>query len=288
MKNMLLKSYAKINICLNIKYNREDGYHELDMIMVPIELHDSILMSEIKNRPDNYVTIDDFSLGAIDYNLATLAIDKMAAKYKFKNKFRVFIHKVIPIKAGMGGGSSNAAFAMKGVNKYLKLKISDEELMEIAAPLGADIPFFIKCKPSRCQGVGEILEPIVINNNYYVLIVKPKQGCSTKDVFALFDKNPQFNVGSVDDVIKALADGDDELLSKVMFNSLQPYAIELVPEIKTIIDILHNEGLNMVQMSGSGSAVFALSTDKKKLNKILKQLEDTYEVELTKIVKWGK
>lgn len=285
MKNMLLKSYAKINICLNIKYNREDGYHELDMIMVPIELHDSILMSEIKNRPDNYVTIDDFSLGAIDYNLATLAIDKMAAKYKFKNKFRVFIHKVIPIKAGMGGGSSNAAFAMKGVNKYLKLKISDEELMEIAAPLGADIPFFIKCKPSRCQGVGEILEPIVINNNYYVLIVKPKQGCSTKDVFALFDKNPQFNVGSVDDVIKALADGDDELLSKVMFNSLQPYAIELVPEIKTIIDILHNEGLNMVQMSGSGSAVFALSTDKKKLNKILKQLEDTYEVELTKIVK---
>lgn len=285
MKNLLLKSYAKINLCLNIKHNREDGYHELDMIMVPVELHDSILMSEVKKAPDNYVTIDDFSLGAIDYNLATLAIDKMAAKYKFKNKFRVFIHKVIPIKAGMGGGSSNAAFAMKGVNKYLKLNIPDEELMEIAAPLGADIPFFIKCQPSRCQGVGEKLEPIFIKNNYYVLIVKPKQGCSTKDVFALFDKNPQFNAGNVDEVINALANGDDELLAKAMFNTLQPYAIELVPEIKAIIDLLHNEGLNMVQMSGSGSAVFALSTDKKKLNNILKRLDGVYDVELTRIIK---
>lgn len=285
MKNLLLKSYAKINLCLNIKYNRDDGYHELDMVMVPVELHDSILMSEVKKGPDNYVTVDDFSLGAINYNLATLAIDMMAAKYKFKNKFRVFIHKVIPIKAGMGGGSSNAAFAMKGVNKYLKLKVSDEELMEIAAPLGADIPFFIKCQPSRCQGVGEKLEPIFIKNNYYVLIVKPKQGCSTKDVFKCFDSDPQFNVGSVDDVIKALAEGDDELLAKSMFNTLQPYAIKLVPEIQTIIDLLHNEGLNMVQMSGSGSAVFALSTDKKKLKDILRRLEDTYEVELTKIIK---
>ena len=116
MRNLLLKSYAKINICLNVVKKREDGYHELDMIMLPLELHDSILFSELKNASDHFVTIDDFSLGLFKYNIATFAIEKMQEKYKFHNKFRITIHKVIPMQSGLGGGSSNAATVINAVN----------------------------------------------------------------------------------------------------------------------------------------------------------------------------
>ena len=121
MKTLLLKSYAKINIALNVVGKQEDGYHKLDMVMLPLALHDSILLTKVNNAPDNYVTTDDFALGDIQYNLATFAIDTMQKKYGFDSKFRVFIHKILPIQAGLGGGSSNAAATLVGVNKYLKL-----------------------------------------------------------------------------------------------------------------------------------------------------------------------
>lgn len=284
MKNLVTKSYAKINICLDITGKKDDGYHTLDMVMVPIELHDTILISELKNGVDHFVTIDDFSYGNVHYNLATFALDKLSAKTGFKNKFRISIHKVTPIQAGLGGGSSNAAFTLKAVKKYLNLQISDDELVELAKPLGADIPFFIKCKPSRCRGIGEILEPIEIKNNYHVLLVKPEKGCSTKDVFDIAD-NLTLKTGSVENVIKALKEGDDELLAASMFNALEEPAFSLLPEIKEIKNALLDEGLKMVQMSGSGSTVFAISTDKKALKKAAKKLEDKYFVELTRIVK---
>ena len=284
MKNLLLKSNAKINICLNIEGKREDGYHELDMIMVPIELHDSMLLSPIGNRTDNYVTIDDFSLGETQYNLATFAIETMQKEFKFDQKFRINIHKVLPIQAGLGGGSSNAAFTMKGVNKLLNLKASDEKLIDIGKKLGADIPFFIKNKPMRCQGIGEILTPITIKNDYWVLIVKPFKGCSTKDIFKISDNAPVKKC-NVDDVIKALEIGDDDMLANSIGNSLEDAAIQLVPEIQTVKEELKALGFKIVLMSGSGSSVFALSTDKKAIKKASLKFEDDYQVAVTRIMK---
>ena len=262
MKNLHIRSYAKINLCLNITGKREDGFHELDMVMVPISLHDSLIVSKLNKSIDNFVTVDDFSIGTFSYNLATFSIDKLQSIYHFKEKFRILIHKVIPIQAGLGGGSSNAACTMKAVNSILKLGISDEELMKVSTPLGCDIPFFIKCKPARCQGVGEIVTLIDIKNNYYVLIVKPEAGCSTKEVYQVAD-GMDLPVCNIENVIKALAEGDDDLLAENMSNALQNAAISLVPSIQNIIDELHDLGLKMVQVTGSGSAVFALSTDKK-------------------------
>ena len=281
-----IKSYAKINLSLFIKSKREDGYHELDSLMVPIELHDSIIISFLSNRNDNFVTVDDFSNGLIHYNLASSVINAMSKKYNFDQHFRVYIHKVIPMQAGLGGGSSNAAFTMKAVDSMLKLNATDEELIELATPLGADIPFFIKCQPSRCEGIGEELQPLEIKNNYQVLIVKPQEGCSTKEVFKLVDSKPYVYV-DVEKVVEALRDGDDDKLAQYMGNSLQDAAISLVPEIQTIIDYLKAEGLKLVQMSGSGSSVFALSTDKALLKRIYKKIaeEDKWFVELTKIIK---
>ena len=248
MKSLLIKSYAKINIVLNVKEKQADGYHQLDMVMLPLALHDSILLSKVPNAPDNYVTTDDFALGDIQYNLATFAIDTMQKKYNFDSKFRVFIHKILPIQAGLGGGSSNAAATMIGVNKYLKLGASDEDLIEIGKNLGADVPFFIKNVPARCRGIGEIMTPVTIKNNYYVLIVKPNAGCSTKKVYELAD-TMELKTYDVDAVIKALAEGDDDLLEKSIGNALEPAGVAIVPEIQIIKDELKAKGLKIVLMS---------------------------------------
>lgn len=284
MKNLLIKSYAKINIVINIKGKQEDGYHQLDMVMLPLALHDSILLSKVPNAPDNYVTTDDFALGDIQYNLATFAIDIMQKKYGFNEKFRVFIHKILPIQAGLGGGSSNAAATMIGVNKYLNLGATDEDLIEIGKTLGADVPFFIKNVPARCQGIGEIMTPVTVKNNYYVLIIKPNAGCSTKKVYEISD-SLKLETYDVEKVIKALEEGDDELLASSIGNALEPAGVQLVPEIKIIEDELKAKGLKIVLMSGSGSSVAALSTDKKLIKRIAKDYEDKYRVEVTKILK---
>ncbi len=284
MKHLSIKSYAKINISLNVLNKRKDGYHELDMVVLPVELHDTLIISKLKIGHDNFVTVDDFSIGNIQYNLATFAIDRLTSKYKIDQKFRVFIHKVIPTEAGLGGGSSNAAFTLKAVNKMMKLNISDDELIEIGKTLGADIPFFIKCEPARVTGIGEILEPIEVKKNYEVLIVKPVQGLSTKDVFEKCD-SVEFKTGDIDMVIKALKEGDDELLAQSINNSLEPAAISLVPEIQTVKDKLYDLGFKIVQMSGSGTSVFALTTDRKLMKLAEKKLEDDYIVVRTKILK---
>jgi len=283
MKNLHIRSFAKINISLNITKKRDDGFHELDSVMLPISMHDSLVVSKL-NATDNFVTVDDFSIGTFSYNLATFAIEKLQSIYHFNDKFRVLIHKVIPIQAGLGGGSSNAACTLKAVNSMLKLGATDEELIDIAKSLGCDIPFFIKCKPSRVQGVGEVLTPITVKNNYYVLIVKPEPGCSTREVYGLSDQM-DLKTCDINNVIKALEEGDDELLANSISNALQEPAIKLVPSIQTIIDELKEKGLKIVQVTGSGSAVFALSTDKNILKKVLKELENKYEVEIARVLK---
>ena len=284
MKSLHVRSFAKINISLNITKKREDGFHELDSVMLPISLHDSLVVGKLNSATDNYVTVDDFSIGTFSYNLATFSIEKLQSVYHFNDKFRILIHKVIPIQAGLGGGSSNAAFTMKAVNTMLKLGATDEELIELGKTLGCDIPFFIKCKPARVQGVGEVLTPIIVKNNYYVLLVKPEAGCSTKEVYAISD-TMDLKTCNIENVIKALEEGDDELLAESISNALQEPAIKNVPVIQTIIDELHSNGLDIVQVTGSGSAVFALSTNKQALKKVLKKLEDRYEVEFAKVIK---
>ena len=284
MKNLLLKSYAKINICLNVVGKREDGYHELDMIILPLKLHDSLFVTELKNASDHFVTIDDFSLGLFKYNIATATIEKMQKVYNFNQKFRITIHKNIPMQSGLGGGSSNAGAVINAVNEYCKLNMSDEEKVKIATGLGADVPFFIFNKPARCRGIGEKLDFIEVKNDYYALIVKPAQGCSTQQIYEVSD-TMDLPIGDVEKVQRALETGDDDLLADSIFNALEGPAISVVPEIQVIKNKLYAAGLKIVQMSGSGSSVFALSTDKKLIRNAARMLEDQYLVEETKVIR---
>ena len=285
MKKLVVQSFAKINVCLDITGLREDGYHLLDTVMLPISLHDTLLITETPRAVDNYITLDEFTIGDSQYNTVTQAINFLDKKYKLNTKFKIDLHKVIPMKAGLGGGSSNAAFTLKAIDAYKRINASEEDLHKAAVKIGADVAFFIKNKPARCKGIGDIIEPIQIKNDYLVYIVKPEKGCPTKDVFAISDKKRNWPHGNVDAVVKALEEGNDDLLAESVFNVLEESSFELVPEIKTIKDELKEIGFKIVLMSGSGSSVFALTTDKKLIKAANKRLENKYYTTIARVLK---
>lgn len=282
---MYIKAHAKINLYLDVIGKREDGYHEMEMVMLPLELHDSIEVENLSYLGDSYITCDHVDLQETKYNLINLTINKLREIYKFKDNFNINIHKEIPIQAGLGGGSSNAAVMLNVLNKILKLNIDDEELNHIAKTLGADVPFCLKNKPAIVKGIGEKITEIPLKHEYFVIIVKPKRGLSTKRVFEKAD-TIELEHGNIQNVVEALKNGDDELLASSMFNSLEKASLSMVEEISDVKSMLRNDGFKMVLMSGSGSAVYALTRDKQLARSMFKKYEkEGLEVYLTKTLK---
>ena len=281
-----LKAYAKINLFLDVVSKREDGYHELKMVMLPLELHDSILIEPVTYLKDDYITCDHVELQDTKYNLISQTLKMMKEKYGFKSFHNVIIHKEIPISGGLGGGSSNAAAVMRYLNQAKKLKLSNDELINLGLEIGCDVPFCLSNKPAYVEGVGEKLEFIPVKDQYYVVILKPKKGLSTKKVFAEADQVELEHSESYKDVIEALKTGDEDLLAKSVFNSLEKVSIGLVPEIQNFKEMLIKDGFKVVLMSGSGSTVFALTKNKKLASqKYLKYDKMGFDAYLTKTLK---
>ena len=282
---MYIKAYAKINVYLDVLKRNEDGYHDLDMVMLPLELHDSIDFEHVPFLSDCYVTCDHVELQETKYNSINLTLQEMKKQYNIDKNFSVLIHKEIPISAGLGGGSSNAAATIRALDEICKLKLPLDEQLSLGKKIGADVPFCIINKPAHVRGIGEKIDLIQMKKRYYVLLVKPNLGLSTKFVFEECDKDT-YDHGNVEDVITALKTGNDELLSKSMFNGLEKTSIRLVPAIQEAKDRLRKEGFKMVLMSGSGSCVFALTDDKNLATQKFHLLEkEGYEVYLTKTLK---
>lgn len=280
-----LKAYAKINVFLDVVSKREDGYHNLDMVMLPLELHDTITIEPVSYLRDDYITCDHIELQETKYNLISLTLKEMKKRYGYKDNFNIIIHKEIPISAGLGGGSSNSAAVIKYLEELKKLNISNDEENNLAKSLGCDVPYCLINKPAHVTGVGENIELIPMKDQYYVLILKPTKGCSTKKVFAKADEMT-LEHSSSKDVIDALASGDEDLLAKSVFNSLEKVSGSIVPEIFELKQLLKNDGFKVVLMSGSGSSVFALTKDKKlALSKYKKYEKLDLEVILTKTLK---
>ena len=279
---MIVKAYAKINVYLDVLSKREDDYHEMEMVMLPLELHDVIEIESLIGLRDSYVTCDHVELQETKYNLINTTVNKLRDLYHFKQNFNIKVHKEIPISAGLGGGSSNAAATLKAFNHYLKLKLNDDEMNAIGKTIGADVPFCLYNKPALVKGIGEEITPITLKHQYFVLIIKPERGLSTKHVFEKAD-TIELDHGNVNAVVDALKKGDDEALASSMFNSLEKASLLMVPEIQDVKDMLRKDGLKMVMMSGSGSAVYALSTDANKMKALYKKYEKAgLEVYLTK------
>lgn len=278
----IIKSRAKINLSLKVVGTRENGYHDLEMIMVPLELHDVI---EITRRPgalDTYITSDNVGLAHLHNNLCTIAVEAMRKEFGFKDHFDINIHKEIPFAAGLGGGSSNAAAVISTLLKMLKIKTEKETIKRIALSIGADVPFFLEDKPCLATGLGEELEPIDIKASYHCLIVKPKKGLSTKAVYEVADKFEKENTDTAK-ILDALKKDDIEALGSSIGNDLYAPAKSILPDVEVVVESLKKDGFPVAAMTGSGSACFALSKDLKLVKekaKIYKKLG--YIVKITK------
>ena len=282
--SLVVRSCAKINVSIKVISSLSNGFHDLEMVNLPLDLHDVISISKAPYSVDTFVTCDDASLDFPRHNLCTKAIEKMREAFGFKENFVVNIHKEIPFAAGLGGGSSNAAAVMKGLVSLLGIKTTPEMLSEIGLQIGADVPFFLSMKPSIVRGIGERLEPFELSKSFYCLLVKPVTGLSTKKVFETYDElKCQPLPTDTAKVVEALKQGDDAALGKAIGNDLMAASINLLPEIDEIIESLRFDGFKAVSMSGSGSTVFALTNDQRLAKESYRKYDELgYVTRLTK------
>lgn len=272
---MKLKAYAKINLGLKIIGKEENGYHLLDMVMLPISLCDNIEIEKRNDEKVNVIVTNNVFLPK--ENSITKAIQLMQEKYNFKAGFDVKIEKNIPTQAGMGGGTSDAAEIIKAVNILMNINAPLNELEDVAMKVGSDVVYSLYSTLSRIQGKGEIFTKIEKEFKYPILIVKPKSGIKTKDCFNLYKfENDDIPIDVIDKLINSL-DKNLYTVRKYAKNSLLKPAKKLAPIINKIIRTLLSYELNLIQMSGSGSTIYAIDKDINKLKKVYELIKDDYE-----------
>lgn len=272
---MKVKAYAKINLGLKVVGKDERNYHLLDMVMLPISLCDNI---EIEKREDDktVVEVTNNVYLPID-NSMTKAIELMQKKYGFTNGFNIKIEKNIPVQAGMGGGTSDAAEVIKAVNSIMNINASLKELEPLAMEVGSDVVYSLYSTLSRIQGTGEIYNKIEKTFKYSILIVKPKSGIKTKECFELYNKDKD-NIPL--DVIDKLIDNiekDLKIVRNYSKNSLLKPAKKLAPIINKIIRTLYDYNIDLIQMSGSGSTIYGIDKDINKLKEVYEKIKDDYQ-----------
>ncbi len=266
------KAYAKINLCLDVKRRRDDGYHDLEMVMVPLCLYDELTISLASF---DKLTCDDPNVPVDTSNTVLKALDFMRKTFQFKECFHIHIEKKIPMEAGLAGGSADAAALMRAIRNLLSLDISLEELSMLSKEVGADVPFCIRNIPSVVKGIGEYIEPFTMKCDFHILLVKPQRGVSTRKAFELLDfdkvEHPDCAV-----VKKSCVENDWNTLLHTIGNTLEYSAFQLVPEIKHIKDELRSFGFSAGFMTGSGSTVFALTKDETLIDRVLPLLQKEY------------
>ena len=276
------RAYAKINLGLDVVGVRDDGYHELNMIMVPVNFYD-VLEMEVADEMSmeqsvGYIPIDE-------KNTVIKAINVLREEYGFKENFKIKLTKHIPTQAGMAGGSSDGASAMRLVNKLLNLNIPRDKMIQLATRVGADVAFCLLNECAQVKGIGDILEPFDVNCDFEILLVKPRKGVSTKAAFDMVDNNPCFHP-NIEGLREALENDDYQGVCSLLGNSLDEAGCTLSPRIKKIKSDLLKLGFDGVLMTGSGSTVFGITRNKELLqraNDIMRK--QGYFVRMTKIFK---
>ena len=251
---------AKINLGLNIVSKREDGYHNLETVFYPIPLCDAL---EIKRMDEKYPNPEDCDLkitgNAVDCdeqdNLIVRAYHLLAADYRLP-RVHAHLHKHIPSQAGLGGGSSDAAYMIRLLDERFRLNIGNPEMERYAAKLGADCAFFITAEPSYAEGIGNVLMPVDGPqgnlSGYYLVIVKPHVAVSTREAYAnITPRKPQKCCRDI--VRQPIETWREELV-----NDFEAPIFALHPELASIKQKLYDQGATYASMSGSGSAIFGI------------------------------
>ena len=232
---MKLEAFAKLNLSLAVTGRRADGMHELDMLMQNISLAD-----ELEIFPADAVSLQCEGIPADESNTAVKAARLFFEAAGIRGGARMTLKKHIPAQAGLGGGSSDAGAVLNALNEIYGAGLSQEQLKEIAARIGADVPFFLKGGCMRARGIGEILSPVRNACDFSYLLVKPEGGGMTGPALEAGDREAYFNAAG---------------------NSLLPAGAALCPEVGTLLEECMEYGASFAMMTGSGSCVFAVFSD---------------------------
>jgi 4-diphosphocytidyl-2-C-methyl-D-erythritol kinase len=261
---------AKINLTLDVIGKRPDGYHEVEMVMQALELHDTLSFKEHENEIQ--LTCNWPSIPVNEKNLVYKVAVALKERTGYLGGAEIHIHKEIPMEAGLAGGSSDAAAALKGLNELWSLKLSLEELMEIGGAIGADIPFCLIGGTALATGKGEKLKVLESASPLWIVLAKPTIGVSTAIVYQ------NFNLAKVDEhpntqaMVSALKENNFQGITANLGNVLETVTLELYPELKSIKAQLKELGAQGVLMSGSGPTIFGIFKEKDLAQEAVNQL----------------
>lgn len=276
------KAPAKINLGLDICGKRDDGFHELSMIMVSVDLNDYVTVSELD---DDVICIESNSLRMPldDKNDIYKAAHLLKTTYGIDKGVHIRLEKRIPICAGLGGGSSDAAATLRALNQLWDLQLSHDELSAIGFEVGSDVPYCLSAGCAKVSGKGDIVEPLPVGLSGWVVLVKPDFGVSTRMIFR--EIKPQ-DISRVDiaGIEEALQTGNYDLLLETMGNSLEDITISKRPFIQKIKNRLMKGGADIALMTGSGPTVFALCSSEKRADRLVNSMKgfckEVYKVRL--------
>lgn len=269
-----ITAYAKINLVLDVLRKREDGYHEVAMVMQAVDLSDTIYLKEAER---NWITTNNRHIPINMNNLAMRAVTLMQREFQGQvPKLEVSLEKRIPVAAGMAGGSTDCAGVMLGINKMCGLGLTRKDLELLAAQLGSDIPFCIGGPTALATGRGEIIDPLPECPELYLVVVKPPFGVSTPKVYGNLRVDEIADHPNLAACIDGLREKNKIKILNALGNVLEQSTFELQPKVKLIKEGMQACGGRYVLMSGSGPTVFAAFAEKEQAEQYYKRLKPQY------------
>lgn len=262
MNRIQMKALAKVNLGLDVIRRREDGYHEVKMIMQTVRLYDRIILEKTQKGISMETNLSFLPVN--EQNIAYRAAKMLMDEFHIQSGLHIKIDKHIPVAAGMAGGSTDGAAVLYGVNKIFELGLTKRQLMERGVKLGADVPYCIMRGTVLSEGIGEILTPVPSLPDCHILIAKPPVSVSTKHVYENLKLDKIEKHPDIDGMVEALRMEELHGVTQRMENVLETVTIPEHPEIQQIKDLMIKDGALNALMSGSGPTVFGIFDDREK------------------------
>ena len=274
---MKLRAYAKINIGLNVLGKRSDGYHDLETVFHEIDCFDEI---ELERHDKVTMTADSILVPIDGSNLCLSAATLLQKEKHVRQGVMIHLKKNIPVGAGLGGGSSDAAAVLCGLNRFWELKLSNDQLRALAVRIGADVPFFIDGGTAYATGRGEILESFSLTLPFWIAVVTPLIHISTRWAYThLVLKGNGKASGLQAKLLKQIS--NPKKLASVVQNDFEPPVFQTYPELNRIKEKLNEMGAVFSLMSGSGSSIYGFFENDKKALAALSSFPKNYQTSIT-------
>ncbi|MDA8096745.1 MAG: 4-(cytidine 5'-diphospho)-2-C-methyl-D-erythritol kinase [Desulforudis sp.] len=268
---LAVKAFAKINLTLSVGRKRSDGYHDLESVMQQLELHD--LLEFVITKDEISLTTENTEVPTGSDNLIVKAAELLRRHTGCLWGARIRLFKNIPVAAGLGGGSADAAATLIGLNNLWGLGLSMDRLLELGARLGSDVPFCLFGGTALARGRGEVLDRLPEASPMGVVLVKPGFSVSTAEAYRMFDDLPDPEVYDAQTMVLGLHEGDFETIAQALHNDLERATFTMHPELPQLKDGLLGAGAAGALMAGSGPTIFGLAPSPEEARRIADRLE---------------